>query len=1109
MPQEKIFESQFQEKLYKRLLLLGEGPAYFYQDVCKILMGNPTLRNQTHFLSHSFREIDSSIRAVMLPIDFKLSCQEKIDGKICKGEINGEGYCSICGKEPAVRNQQIDKICEVYNLYSKLAQSWKDFQFHETAHRNSLNRPPTKERNYWYEYEIILANILEKFEEHYHDFIVKVKEIIKKKKSIASKELKLKIPNSNIIYNFIFNELNLGDDWFPTLRKNHFFDYPPEPIKHDDGGLSFPSWPALFYLEKITHKASIHNQIDEVLSKVDTENVAVQDHVVRVAIKLSSVSSNLTAAIKKYLMNRKIWFNLVTYADLVAHLVSVNKTSDSLEILALLLELVPEKRSVMGITDPQPKYHDYSYEEILTKVTPILIHAEGLGYVEFLVKTLNQGIDIKMRRKNSSSDYSYIWHSTIEEHNQNKRHGVLNDLVNNIVKSLENHIEVNADNLKEVIDYLSKQKRVVFKRIKLHLIRKHAKRGKLIAAELIDKKNFSDIELHHEYYLLAHERGIELTVKEKEKLLNLVNAGPNRSNFDKGMKARGTQPSDELFTQYTKQWQRDKLAIFITTGQEFKKRYEELAEELGEPSHPDFISYTESGSWGYKSPFTLADMKAMGHKNLVEAIEGWEPDPKNFMENYHGVSQQVTSLVEENVHDFIDNLVFYQNIKPVYQKAIISGFRTAVNAGKEIDWKKVIEYCFYVVNRCLSVYPQEVDDSEDIRWNLKNVLDFVQEGFTAAYPIPFDLRSQVWVIISKLSWFPDPDEEGEQKRLKSDTSEAFSLAINTVRGELIHAAIRYGLWVRKNDVKANLDDLTEFLDEHLDTEKEFSLAIHSAYGQYLPQLVYLGKEWLVNNLKRIFPEEVEFKKFKDAAWKAYIMIAQANILTFSLIKDQYEYAVHFFGDTNTEETHLGSPNKNLAQHLAVYYWHGAVDLAEDSLLTLFLDKMNDETRASFVSVIGHGLYDSTEVKPEVIKRMVDFWEKRSSLYEQKPSDFLKELSAYGWWFNSEKLDNTFSLRLLEFVAKNVGLIEGDHEIMETLHKLYSSDSLKVLTIIKILIENAEKQWIIDSWISEIEAILKESLKSTDQEVIELTNSIMGILTARGYSSISKLTEEST
>src|SRR5215211_6554042 len=57
-----------QERIHKRLGIMGSGPAEFFYDACRLMVIQPHLKSTTHLVSHLIREIESSVRDVLEPL---------------------------------------------------------------------------------------------------------------------------------------------------------------------------------------------------------------------------------------------------------------------------------------------------------------------------------------------------------------------------------------------------------------------------------------------------------------------------------------------------------------------------------------------------------------------------------------------------------------------------------------------------------------------------------------------------------------------------------------------------------------------------------------------------------------------------------------------------------------------------------------------------------------------------------------------------------------------------------------------------------------------------------------------------------------------------------
>src|SRR5436305_9404064 len=65
------FQTPQQKSLHAKLRLLGPGPATFYREACILMMPPQQFESTTHLVAHLLREIESSVRRVLLPYDYE------------------------------------------------------------------------------------------------------------------------------------------------------------------------------------------------------------------------------------------------------------------------------------------------------------------------------------------------------------------------------------------------------------------------------------------------------------------------------------------------------------------------------------------------------------------------------------------------------------------------------------------------------------------------------------------------------------------------------------------------------------------------------------------------------------------------------------------------------------------------------------------------------------------------------------------------------------------------------------------------------------------------------------------------------------------------------
>jgi hypothetical protein len=184
-------------------------------------------------------------------------------------------------------------------------------------------------------------------------------------------------------------------------------------------------------------------------------------------------------------------------------------------------------------------------------------------------------------------DYSYIWRPAIEEHAQNLGRDLRNSLVSEIRDAAEEVIRADPGQLPALLAMLEGRSWLIFHRLALHLLRlfPHVEPS-LVTERLTDRARFDAPGLRHEYALLARDHFGQLSADEQALILGWIKAGPE------GRLSPGKLVSDEQTERQVRAWRLVRLApIRDSLPPAWRRCYREWAAELGEPEHPDFLSY--------------------------------------------------------------------------------------------------------------------------------------------------------------------------------------------------------------------------------------------------------------------------------------------------------------------------------------------------------------------------------------------------------------------------------------------------------------------------------------------------------------------------------------
>jgi len=1062
------------------------------------------------------REIESAFREVLKPVAEDASAISEGDGR---------------------HKEEIKQILSAIGIgeNTPAAEAWFELaaKLHGFAHRRGLGVPrsPKEISDLWNRSQTLIDVLLQAVREHFLTWIQALDRLLIQRQPTRDdvKTLAQKIPNNAITRGYFFDRLE-NPEWLePLWRNKGFFKHPPQPMRdEEEGTIRFPPWPEARYLARMgRHKPEL---VAEIIRKMDdTENVAVLSDLIDAALAMPpEISATLVEKALKWAETSYLLLPEKLGA-LIAYWAKDGKTEEALRLASVLLDVLPDERSVSTVGEgsyslppkPRPRFDVWHYEQILKKYYPELVRAAPFLALELLCHLLDKAIRFSLRqgKGQKDEDASFIWRPAIEDYLQNIDGDIKNVLVTGIRDAAEIAVKLGSVPLEEIITFLEGRQWKVFRRISLHLLRIFREQGKgLIAARLTDRALFEDVGVRHEYILLLRECFSALSPDDQQTILKWIEEGPDIERFrERWQREHNRMPSEEEISRYREIWQRDRLAWIGPENlpEVWRDRYRTLVQQYGEPEHLEFPAYMEFGWIGPANPKSAEELKSMSVEEIVTFLKTWQPPENMFREpSPEGLGRVLASVVAEDPRRFAEQAERFRGLDPTYVRSLFYGLREALQKHKKtFDWSQVLQLCRWVVTQPRDIPGRKVHDFEadpDWGWTRKAIADLLAAGFQeGAGEISIGHREEVWAILRQLTEDPDPTPEDELRYGGSNMAPA-ALSINTTRGAAMHAVIRYALWIRRYLEKQTdtherlargfkeMPEVGEVLEAHLDPAHDSSLAIRAVYGQWFPWLVLLDEQWAREHATQIFPLNEEEESYFDAAWNTYVVFNRPYDNVLDLFREQYGHAVKRVGHLKGDTRWPADPDKRLAEHLMVFHWRGKLSL-DDPLLATFWEKAPDTLRGHALEFVGRALKQTEEEIPEeIIERLKNLWESRleQARRSPSPSEFAKELAAFGWWFVSAKFDVDWALDQLIASLQIVGKTEPVHMVLEQLAKTAETHTLKSVECLKMIAEADIRGWEFYTGRDHIRQILQLALKAPNAR--QVAEQAIHYLGSRGF-----------
>lgn len=874
--------------------------------------------------------------------------------------------------------------------------------------------------------------------------------------------------------------------WIHSLWEAGFFRSPPAPDRDvDRGTIGFPPWPESRYLVRMSAHSEAHEDLLGILTALpSTENERVMEDVVEIALNLHPEKA-VELASKAIDWARGPLYLLLPdkLADLAVHLVQGGFLEIAFDLVRELLRLQPDLRagregehSEFIRPEPMAKFDLWSYQKVIEKIQPALTDAAGLLSVRLFADLLTLALELSRRPgEEHYEDLSLIWRPAIEEHPQNSRGNLPDVLVTATRDASVRQAQTDPAEVLVVIEELLRREWTVFRRLCLHVARitlgvnPHAARDLLLRKDL-----FRDVGVRHEYVVLLQEAFGILTHLESAEVIAWIRGGPDLTNF---RASRETADVDEE-RRFTDVWRRDRLAPLRDLLQpEELALLESLEAEFGAAEHPEFLVWSDGPiCGGPTSPIDDSDLESMAVEDLVELMRSWEPVQGWREASPSGLGRALAKAVKENPVRFASAADTFRGVDATYVRELLSGLRDAAKTGAPFEWDRILELAEWVIAQPRDV-PERSGDPFDQDphwgWARKALVDLLGIGMASdSGTLGIGYRSAVWDIIDAVLRDPDPTPDHEA-RYGGNNMDPATLSINTTRGEATHAAIKYGLWIRRHLDESGqpsgfeaIPELRAALEERL--AEDPSVAVRAVFGQWLPWLFLLDEKWTVSRLGQIFPTADGAEQLWSAAWTTYVVFCGLYNRPFSLMTEQYRDAIDWVAQPLEASTRLRDPNQRLAEHLMIAYGRGLIGSEPGGLLNRFFERAPAGLRRHAVRFVGRSLSGDDAIPADVRARFTDLWAWRRAALEQAPDE---ELAGFGSWPTTSAFDASWALAELIDVLTAVGCVDAEHDLVKSLVDRTADHPHLAVRCLELLLRADKQGWHIHAWRDEIREIL--------------------------------------
>jgi len=837
-------------------------------------------------------------------------------------------------------------------------------------------------------------------------------------------------------------------NWFLLLKEKGVFKRIPKKGEHYEESK---------FLTKLADK--LPQKVAETIRDLSTtDHEGAQVEFMNAMLKMPiEISKTLKKQIKKWITNSTIvriaLFEKVS--KFIIKLIESDEIKAGLELIKAILYIKEDSVenleafqsfNVHITTEVILNIDPYSYERYINNFTPILKEKAPIEALSMYSQLLYVAINFYRRNQRDlgkNDDLSYIWRKLINEHEYFSYNKDLKNVFVNVIRELLVYIGENREEfLEEAILILRKNEFFIFQRLELYILRNFPRLTKEYIEQAISNKGFFDLyNKMMEYPFLLRQEFSNLTSKTQKLYLKWIRSGPKIRNYKRNYKKfyNKNLPKELLYSLVHK-WQVQRVGPI----KEFLEPDTIKLYNLTEEAVKKYDIFKENGSgivFGPSSPISFEEMAEKSVEEIITLLLNFKMKSDLFDDSI-GLGRTLRDVVEKRGEEFSSYAPKFLKTESLHRfiSFLLDGMRGALKQNKKFDWVPIIDICESILIKDIEISEEHLHNKEITIKDIKTSIgSLIQEGLSKKEnSIPFSIRDKVWPLLKILLEDKNLTEEKEVRWLSQNGS-LWNLAINTIRGIAFNSIIQYGIWYADNtfanqETGKSVDnkmpsEVKEILEDNLHIENEPSLTIRSIYGENLNRLMYLDKNWVIDHINDIFPQEKENQEYWEASWASFISFNSIYNQTYDLLKEQYNRAIGLISKDGLKTKCVSFSITQLVYHIVSLLVYGIEDISnEESLISKFFKNAPSEFRSIFIHHIGQHLQDfrSDNEFKDIITRLKQFWDYR--ITEAKNGgiqEFQRELTRFSIWLQNSIFEKEWILQQFE---KTLGITQGSIDV---------------------------------------------------------------------------------
>ena len=850
----------------------------------------------------------------------------------------------------------------------------------------------------------------------------------------------------------LFFSKAIGLKWFNDLQREGYFDpknFPDVVASEEEGYFRIPRWDAIEYLVKtapeladcadktyIERFLAVICDVTEYAKVSQLSNYQVWFRFAEILyhIPVEYISpSHLEIA--DYWLNDEFDRGLV--ADIFATkwipllLAKQNEHSSAiaLQLIEILLKVKFSEDDTLGGSRKKAtlRFDSYHADKSLSAFSNLSGRTLGIAAVEIFHDKF-----VELLEALGNDTYSCYWQPAIEEHEQNKYH---DDVENILLKAFRDSLDGCVESLEEqAFDYLKTlidSPLQTVRRVAVVMATKYYRYLFGLTESLLED-NFFQANYRHEIWCFLHAHYTSFPEEAKKKVLNIIE--------DKGVLDEDGRQLDSASAYQRATW----LAAVRHAGTIEERLYSTSIEVAGaEPEHPEFSTFMSSGEFiEPRTPFSVEELSGKKPEDLVDLLNCFPAAGSWSEPGRPGLARTFKEVIKKSPLKYLEALDIFLQLDLRYIQAVLEAYSELWISKSKLPWADVWQKLLLYTGGLIAsdLFWSEEDDqdqsvfSANRTWIVSSIARLFEAGVKEdGHAVPPSCHSSIFHQIQVLL----QNQVGELFQADSD---AVGIAINSARGRCIEALVNLALRECRLEDGSNggehISTWERYLpvfQEELDLTEKGQYEFSALLPYYLPNFLYMSREFVLDNLSNLFSNSNEVK------WSCAI---QGYCYVTKFFKDVYIFLIKN-GDLkkSIDKEYLSDfVKKRVIENISVAYINDLEDISRgDSLISQVIDRNNiDELSSLIVFFRSLRQHDDQRISEKALELWAHILRK---IDLETPAGQKIASKLCSWSIFLDQLDDA-SVELLRPIAPYADISHNGSELLSSLARLSDTQSFE-------------------------------------------------------------------